>query len=88
MQKSASAGFGYQRVPGQDLLGFGLNWGEPNEDTFGTGLSDQYTLELFYRLQIAQRLAVTPNVQLLIDPAENPESDQIWVFGLRARIAF
>jgi len=25
---------------------------------------------------------------LLIDPALNPEEDQLWLFGLRARLAF
>ncbi len=32
-------------------------------------------------------LALTPSVQLLIDPALNPGEDQIWVLGLRARLA-
>ena len=36
---------------------------------------------------IAPQLAITPDVQLLINPALNPDEDQIWVFGLRARLA-
>ncbi len=68
----------------KDLIGFGLNWGRPSTQ----GLRDQYTAELFYRLQLAQNLAVTPDVQLLIDPALNPNEDQIWVLGLRARLTF
>ena len=87
MQKSVSAGFGYQPVPKGDLLGIGFNWGEPNEDTFGTGLRDQYTGEMFYRWQLTPQLAVTPDVQYLINPALNPLEDGIWVFGLRARLA-
>jgi porin len=35
-----------------------------------------------------KELAVTPNVQFLINPALNPDEDNIWVFGLRARLAF
>jgi porin len=87
MQKAVSLGFGYQRVPGQDLLGLGYSWGQPNSDTFGRGLRDQSTVELFYRLMVAQRLAITPTVQLLINPAQNRQDDRIWVFGLRARLA-
>jgi len=87
MQKSVSVGFGYQPVPKGDLLGLGFNWGEPNEDTFSPGLRDQYTAEIFYRWQLAPQFAITPDVQLLIDPALNPEEDQLWIFGLRARLA-
>jgi len=87
MQKSVSVGLGYQPVPKGDLLGFGFNWGEPNDDTYGPGLRDQYTAEIFYRWQLTPQFAITPDVQLLIDPALNPEEDQIWVFGLRARLA-
>ena len=87
MQKSVSAGFGYQPVPKGDLLGFGLNWGEPNETTFGPGLDDQYTAELFYRWQLTPQLAITPDVQLIIDPALDPTENRIWVFGLRTRLA-
>ena len=47
MEKSVSIGLGYQKIAGRDLLGIGLNWGEPNEDTFGPGLKDQITVELF-----------------------------------------
>jgi porin len=88
MQKSMSVGFGYQPVPKGDLLGFGLNWGEPNEDNFGPGLRDQYTAEAFFRWQLTPQIAITPDVQLLINPALNPEDEVIGIFGLRARLAF
>ena len=87
MQKSVSAGVGFQPVPKGDLLGVGLNWGQPNEDTFGPGLRNQYTAEVFYRWQLAPQLAITPDVQLIIDPALDQEQSSIWIFGLRARLA-
>ncbi len=52
-QKSVSIGFGYQPKPGKNLLGFGLNWGQPNEDAWEPGLYDQYTTELFNRWQVS-----------------------------------
>jgi porin len=70
------------------LIALGLSWGEPSEENFGVGLEDQYTAELFYRMQILQSLTVTPDVQLLIDPALNPQEDVIAVFGVRGRLAF
>jgi len=85
MQKSVSVGLGYQKKPGRNLLGLGLNWGEPNEDTWGSGLDDQYTAELFYRLQISKAIAVTPAVEYLKNPALDPDADSAWIFGLRVR---
>jgi porin len=84
-QRSVSVGFGYQPNPGKNLLGVGLNWGEPNEDTWGPGLPDQYTAELFYRWQISKAIAVTPDLQYIRNPALNPDADSIWVFGVRLR---
>jgi porin len=65
-----------------DALGLGASWGSPSQP----GLRDQYTLELFYPFQLAQNLAITPSVQLLIDPALNPDRSTLWVLGLRARL--
>jgi porin len=88
MQKSLSVGIAYQPVPGSNLLGAGFNWGEPNESSFESGLDDQYALEVFYRLNISEQLAITPDIQFIRNPAQNPTESSIWVFGLRARMAF
>ncbi len=87
MQKSLGAGFGYNTFGGRDELGVGVNWGQPNENSFGPNLDDQYVIETYYRYQLTQQLAITPDIQLLIDPAQNPNHDRLWVFGLRARLA-
>ena len=90
LEASISVGFGYQDVgvTGAGLLGVGLNWGRPNEDTFGTKLDDQYTTEVFYRWRIMQDFSLTPSIQLIVDPALNPDDDFIAVFGLRTQIVF
>ena len=67
---------------------FGLNWGRPNRETFGANTRDQYTVEAYFRLQLADLLAITPNIQLIKDPATNREEDFLWVAGLRARLTF
>jgi len=85
-ENSVALGFGYYAAGTRDLLGFGLNWSEPSESSFAPGLDDQYTAEFFYRYQLAQHLAITPDIQFIKDPALNPEEDQIVVFGLRARL--
>ena len=90
LEASVSAGLGWQPKPGpgHDILGVGLNWGRPNSDSFGSGLDDQWTGELFYRINLGKHFAITPNVQLLIDPALNSDEDFVGVFGLRGRLAF
>jgi porin len=88
LQKSVSAGLGYQLEDQKSLLGFGVNWGEPNEDTFGPDLGDQVAVELFSRLQMTRNFEITPSIQWLNNPALNPAADQSWIFGLRARMFF
>jgi len=85
---SISAGIGYHPGKKSDILGVGLNWSRPSEDTFGPGLDDQYTAEVYYRFQLLKVLSITPDVQVLLNPALNPDEDVIFVFGLRGRISF
>ena len=88
MEKSLSVGVGYQLVPAKNLLGVGFNWGDPNESSFPGGLDDQYAIEVFYRINISDQFVITPDIQLIKDPALNPAESTIWMFGLRARLAF
>ncbi len=87
-ERSLSAGLGYHTRRASDIIGLGLNWSRPSSSTLGPGLDDQYTMEIYYRIQVLKILAVTPDVQLLIDPALNPDDDLVAVFGLRGRISF
>jgi porin len=84
LEASVSGGIGYYFKESKDLIGLGLNWGRPPDGD----QDDQYTAELFYRVQLAQNLAITPDVQLIIDPALNPNEDVLWIFGLRGRLTF
>jgi porin len=88
LQKTFGAGFGYHFGDKNSLLGLGVHWGEPNEGTFGPGLKDQYTVELFSRLQVMKNLQITPDIQYIKDPARNTEEDSSWIIGLRARLIF
>jgi porin len=92
LDRSVSIGAGYTpsglaTLGSGSQLGFGANWGRPNEILFGSGLRDQYTLEVYYRLSVTRELSITPSMQLLIDPALDPERSTNWIFGLRARLA-
>jgi porin len=87
-EASASVGFGYTRNPGRSLTALGLNWSRPNEETFGTRLDDQLTLEGFSRWQLTEGLEITPSVQIIRDPALDPDESTIALVGLRLRAAF
>ncbi len=85
LERSITVGIGYQPVPIRGVIGFGFNWGKPNETSFGD-LDDQYTTELFWRYQLTKELAVTPTIQYIKDPALNPDESSLWAFGLRVRV--
>ena len=87
LQRSVSAGVLYQQEGSDDLLGVGLNWGRPNEGTFGSGLGNQVSAEVFYRFHLMPQFAITSSVQYVQDPALNAQDDSTWVLGLRARLA-
>jgi porin len=55
----------------------GLSWGKAAEST----LRNQFTSELFYRFQLTQFLAITPDVQLIVDPELNPTVDVLGSVG-------
>ena len=87
LQKSLTAGVGYQPVQGGNLLGAAIGWGEVNESSWAPGLDDQITMELFYRVQLSTRIALTPDLQYVINPAINPDASSIFIWGIRARLA-
>jgi porin len=82
LERSISTGVGIQRGD-FNLLGLGLNWGQPPGD-----LADQYSAEVFYRFQLFPNFTLTPDLQLVIDPALDPDQERLLVFGLRVRVTF
>ena len=88
LEASISGGMGYQTEAFDGLLGAAVNWGRPNDDTFGPDLDDQLAVEVFYRASLGKRSAVTVDVQYIQDPAINPFESSIWMFNLRGRVAF
>jgi porin len=88
LERSVSVGLGYFPNVREDVLGVGINWGRPSEETFGSGLDDQYTAEIYYRIQLFQHATLTPDLQYLRNPALNSSEDSIWVVGLRGKLVF
>jgi porin len=82
--ESVTLGLIHKFLYRSDLVGIAANHGSPPDNT----LRDQTSVEAFWRFQFSENLAITPSLQLLIDPALNPVDDKVWVFGARFRITF
>lgn len=80
LDRAVSMGIGYDARGGQDLAGLAGNWGRAPDNS-----RDQYTLEAFYRYDVADFLQLTPSVQYVVNPADDPETDDIVIVGLRLR---
>ena len=82
LESSVTAGVG-KKFRERDLAGIGVSWGNPSSPDTG----DQWTSELFYRIQLGN-LALTPSIQLVSNPANDPDEDLLLFGSLRARITF
>ena len=59
-------------------------WEEPSNGT----LCDQFVVETFYRFYITPHTHLTPDIQVIIDPANAPSKEAVTVFGLRLRTLY
>ncbi len=90
LERMVTAGLGIYYAETNELFGVGLSYGEASEDPvggFGTNLDPQYTAEIFYRFQLSSHLAITPDLQIIVDPVLNPGESSIFVIGVRARLS-
>lgn len=86
LEAAVSVGAGRLLGDGRGVVGLGLNWGRPN-DEFYDNHRNQYTAELFCRLDHGP-LQVTPDLQLIRNPADVPDRRWLAVFGLRLALRF
>ena len=82
--RSATIGVLRQLEVRTDVLGLGVNWGDPADNS----LSNQTTVEAFWRFQLTPQIALTPSVQYLKNPVGNPNEDTVWLWGLRFRFTY
>lgn len=87
-EASLAVGFGYSKNIKSNLTGVGLHWGKPNIETFGNDLRDQWTFEAFQMWQLTHDIQITPDIQLIVNPALSPDTDFVAVFGMRVRMVF
>ncbi len=66
-----------------EICTIALGWANPSSKTFGSGLDDETLIETSYKFQLARNFSLTPNLQLVFNPAGNPGESSIWIFGLK-----
>jgi porin len=86
-EQALSGGFQYTVRADQKWV-LGVGWARPSEKTHGAKLDDEYVIETSYNFQLAKNFALLPDLQLVIDPAKNPDKSKVWVAGLRAILTF
>ena len=86
-EQALSGGFQYTVRADQKWV-LGVGWAKPSEKTNGVKLDDEYVIETSYNFQLAKNFALLPDLQLVIDPAKNPNKSTVWVAGLRAILTF
>jgi porin len=83
VDRMIGAGIGYRLNERNDFIGFGISWARPPGSN-----ENQYTFEAYWRWQPAKHVQIVPDLQLIINPANNPSLASAWLAGLRVRIAF
>lgn len=68
-----------------DYLAIGVAWSRPSS---GEGVRDETILELIYRIRLTPTLELSPDLQLVFDPAQNPGDGLIVVPGIRLAFVF
>jgi porin len=62
----------------------GAGWAKPSSRTFGPGLDNETVLETSYKFQLSKNFSLTPDLQVVFNPANDPSESSVWVFGFRA----
>jgi hypothetical protein len=87
VERFVSGGLALERPFGRedDLVSLGIAWSDPSP---GAGNRSETLLEFYYRLAISPSIAITPDLQIALDPANNPNDDAIVIGGVRLEMRF
>jgi hypothetical protein len=66
-----------------NLFGAGVSWNQVSDSG-----ENEYSAEIFQRIQFTSRMQITPSILIIFDPAEPGKSGPVAVFGLRVRALF
>jgi porin len=66
-----------------EVWSIGAGWAKPSRDTFGPGLGSETVIETSYQFQLSKNFSLTPDLQVVFNPANNPGQKSVWIFGIR-----
>jgi len=66
-------------------LGMGFSWADPSP---GFGTRAETLFEIFYRWRLTRSIYASPDLQVILHPAANPDADLSLVGGVRLMIEF
>ena len=86
VERFFSAGVAWQPLLKRpdDVIGLGYATGSPADKNKPT----EKLFELYWRFQLNPFVSVTPDIQWVFDPANNPDKDRVFVFGMRLNLDF
>jgi carbohydrate-selective porin OprB len=86
VERTVSGGIAVEKPFGRagDYFALGVGWSRPSDPD----ARDETFLEVMYRLQLTKTLELTPNLQLVLDPASNQDTDTIVIGGIRLTMPF
>ncbi|WP_158497284.1 carbohydrate porin [Methylocystis sp. ATCC 49242] len=86
VRQSLAVGMGVEKPFDRqsDRFGLAFSWAEPVSNP----KRDQYGFEAFYRLALTPDTQLTPDLQIIFAPADNPQASSVVVGGVRLRTLF
>lgn len=73
---------------GNDILGARFVWSRSSMTTKTADHENEYTLETKYALQLAPRIRLQPDFQMIWNPAYNPNTNQATMFQIQLALAW
>jgi porin len=68
-----------------DVIGIGASWANPSP---AEGFRNETLLEIFYRIALSPSIDLTPDLQIVFDPAYNEQDDLVFIPGVRLAFRF
>ncbi len=67
----------------KEIWTISAGWARPSVATFGPGLKNETLIETSYQFQLSKNFSLTPNLQIIFNPAANPGVSSVSIFGIR-----
>jgi porin len=71
-----------------DFLGVGFIWSQPSSTSKTVYHENEYGMETVYAMQLTPTIKIQPDLQVIWNPAFNPDHDQALVFQLQLVLAW